>query len=141
MTSYLMSCTPTPTPFRKRVNSKRGPNSFLLEQYILADLSPLKVIPFLLSFSYLVSSFFTVLSYLGLYGSSNEETLLIDEIYDSVGDVRKQFIQIHFETDTNRKVKLQSYEYFLENQRYFPVDVATKVFRTLQKLNITLECK
>ena len=43
---------------------------------------------------------------LGMNGSSDEETLVIEEVYDSVGDVRRQFIQIHFEADENRKVSI-----------------------------------
>lgn len=42
----------------------------------------------------------------GLYSDNAEKNFLIDEMYDSVGDVRSPFVQAHFCKDESGKVTL-----------------------------------
>ncbi|KAH3828790.1 glutathione S-transferase 3-like [Dreissena polymorpha] len=65
----------------------------------------------------------------GLYGDSEEESLLVDEVYDTVGDVRKVFVQIHLCADDNTKRELATnlvsdvlptfYSYFERRKREY----------------------
>ncbi|XP_052780012.1 glutathione S-transferase 3-like [Mya arenaria] len=43
----------------------------------------------------------------GIHGENEDEGLLVDEVYDCVGDVRKSLVQIHFCKDETTKADLQ----------------------------------
>ena len=56
-------------------------------------------------FSHIRSRIFIVSTFTsGLYLDTEEDNLRIEEIYDSVGDVRSVFVQKHFSADEESKV-------------------------------------